>query len=135
MGKDVEFVARMDNGSVVWEDEHGNPAKDHKVHVAKGAAPLKINFKLKDKTKLGLRFDCSMPLQLWEQDGCPPAGIDSDQVQVLACDRDKVTIVDLNTGAARELHYQLNFVGSDGSKHACDPIVDNGGGGPGQNFA
>jgi hypothetical protein len=130
MGKDVEFTARIDNGAVVWEVD-GKAAKDHKTHVDKGASPEEIEFKLNDKTKLGLRFDCSRPLQLWEQQGCPPVGLDSDQIEVIACSRDKVTVLDLNTGPERSLQYQLNVVGKDGKEHHCDPIITNGGGGPG----
>lgn len=131
MAKDIEFTARIENGAIVWDCPNGKPAKDHMTHVAKGSPPEEINFKLKDKTNLDLRFDCSFPVQVWEQNGCPPAKLDSDQIQVISCNRDGVSIVDLNTGPPRKLHYQLNVIGKDGAEHPCDPIIDNGGGGPG----
>jgi hypothetical protein len=130
MSKDVELTATIVGGAFTWEID-GGPANGHKIHVAKGAAPETITFDLKDKTNLDLRFDCSLPFQVWEQNSCPPKGINTDQILVTACGKDKVTICDLNTGAARELHYQLNVVAKDGSAYPCDPIVDNGGGGPG----
>ena len=131
MGKDVEFTARMQSGTVVWDSPDGKPAKDHKTHIDKGAPPETIDFKLKDKTGLGLAFDIDGPIFVWEQEGCPPTGINTDQIEVTDCTPGKLTVRDMNTGPERTMRYQLNVVASDGSQHPCDPIVSNGGGGPG----
>ena len=129
MSTKVELTAKLAGGKVEWEIDNG-PAKDHKTKVNKGAPPETIDFKLKDKSKKGLRFDCSFPFQVWEDEGCPPARLDTDQISVIACSPDQGTIVDLNTGAERTLRYQLNVVGDDGAC-PCDPIISNGGGGQG----
>jgi hypothetical protein len=42
-----------------------------------------------------------------------------------------MTIRDLNTGPERTLRYQLNVIDKDGNPHPCDPIILNGGAGPG----
>ena len=57
----------------------------------------------------------------------PPQGINSDQIGVAGCEPDRLSTVNQNSGEARELRYQLNFVAADGSRLDCDPIIDNGG--------
>jgi hypothetical protein len=131
MAKDVEFTARVEGGTVVWDCPDGKPAKEHKTHVDKGAPPEKIDFRLKDKTGLGLAFDSVSPIHAWEQEGCPPSGLETDQIEVKDCKSGRLTIVDRNTGPERTIHYQLNVVAQDGSSHPCDPIIQNGGAGPG----
>jgi hypothetical protein len=131
MAKDVEFTARVEGGTVVWDCPDGKPAKEHKTHVDKGAPPEKIDFRLKDKTGLGLAFDSVSPIHAWEQEGCPPSGLETDQIEVKDCKSGRLTIVDRNTGPERTIHYQLNVVAQDGSSHHCDPIIQNGGAGPG----
>jgi hypothetical protein len=131
MARGVEFTARIEGGSVVWDDPDGKPAKDHSVHVAKGAPPQTIEFKLKDKTGLGLRFNESDPFHVWEKVGCPPPGVDTDQIEVVHSTSSKVRIVNRNTGSERTLQYQLNVIGDDGKEWPCDPIIRNDGGGPG----
>jgi hypothetical protein len=128
MAQHIEFTARMEKGSVVWEGPGGRPAKSHRLDVPKGAPPQAIEFGINDETGLGLRFDDATPFQVWEQQGCPPAGIDTDQVEVVHSGSDKVRIVNQNTGPARTLQYQLNVVSKDGKSWPCDPIIDNGGG-------
>ena len=131
MSKQVEFSARIEAGEVVWEGPDGKPAKTHRLHVAKGEPPQVIEFTFKDKTRLGLGFDQDAPFQVWEKEGCPPAGIDTDQIEVVHCSPSKVRIVNRNTGPARSLQYQLNVVATDGKAWPCDPIIDNDGGGSG----
>jgi len=131
MATNVEFTARMEGGEVVWDGPDGNPAKHHKLQVGRGAPPETIEFKLKDKTGLGLRFDESAPFQVWEQEGCPPPGINTDQIEVVHGAPDKVRIVNRNTGPGRTLQYQLNIVDRSGQTQPCDPIIRNDGGGPG----
>jgi hypothetical protein len=131
MPSEIEFTARMEGADVVWDGPDGKPAKDHKFHVAKGAPPETIEFKLKDKTGLSLQFKEEDAFQAWEKQGCPPPGIDTDQIQLLDSKPDKVRVVNLNTGPQRTLQYQLNAVGKDGKEWPCDPIMQNDGGGPG----
>ena len=131
MAKDVEFTARIQDGAVTWDSPDGKPAKEHKTHVDKGAPPETIDFRLKNKTGLGLHFDLNSPIHAWEQEGCPPSGLDTDQIEVSDCKAGKLTIVDSNTGPERTIQYQLNVVAEDGAQHPCDPIIRNGGAGPG----
>ena len=131
MGQDVEFTARMDGGAVAWDSADGKPAKNHRVDVGQGAPPERIQFKIRDHSGLKLQFDTSSPIDVGEQPGCPPPGIATDQIEVIDCNPNKLTIRSLNTGPARTLQYQLNVIASDGSRHPCDPIIKNGGGGRG----
>ena len=131
MPTNIQFTARLQNGNVVWDDPDGNPAKDHQVHIGKGAPPEQIEIKLKDKTGLGLTFDQNAPIDIWEQQGCPPSGIATDQIEVVGCSGDRLSLVSHNTGAERTLHYQLNTVDAGGKAWRCDPIIKNEGGGPG----
>jgi hypothetical protein len=127
----VEFTARLDAGNVTWDGPDGKPAKSHELHIGKGEPPQTIEFRLKDKTGLGLSFDEQSAFQIWEQDGCPPPGIATDQVELAQASSDTVRITNRNTGPERTLQYQLNVVGADGKKWPCDPIIRNDGGGPG----
>jgi hypothetical protein len=131
MGHDVEFTARLDGGAVVWDSSDGKPAKDHRVEIGHGEPPQRIQFKIKDHSGLKLQFDTSAPIDVWERSGCPPPGIDTDQIEVIDCNPNMLTVRSLNSGDARTLQYQLNVVASDGSKQPCDPIITNGGGGRG----
>ena len=131
MGQDVEFTARMDGGSVAWDGADGKPAKNHRLDVGQGAPAERIQFKIRDRTGLNLGFDTAAPIDVWEQAGCPPAGVNTDQIEIIDCNPNKLTIRNLNTGPERTLHYQLNVVASNGDKHPCDPIIKNGGGGRG----
>lgn len=137
MGQKVEFTAKMQGGAVVWEAD-AKPAKDHETKVNKGAKPEDIELRINSDQSvksLNLRIDCSRPFQVAVDNGnCPPAGIDTDQIEVLSCDVDRVTVRDLNTGPGQTLRYQINIVDKDGNAHHCDPIIRNGGGGPGNLF-
>jgi hypothetical protein len=129
MPTSIEFTARMEDGTVVWEDPDGNPAKFHRLHVPKGHPSQIIDFTIKDETGLALRFDHTDAFHVWESEGCPPPGIDTDQVDLLSADPGKIRILNRNSGSARTLQYQLNVVGKDGKNWPCDPIIDNNGGG------
>lgn len=131
MGQDVEFTARLNGGTVEWDTDEGKPAKSHRTDVGHGAPPETIQFRIRDRSGLKLRFDTAAPIDVWEQSGCPPTGVNTDQVEVVNCNPNKLTIRSLNTGPERTLQYQLNVVAEDGSRHPCDPIIKNGGGGPG----
>ena len=128
MPNSVEFTARLDGDEVVWDGPDGNPAKSHKLHVPKGHPKHTIDFTIKDETGLGLKFADSDAFHVWEQDGCPPPGIDTDQIELVHANPNKVQVLNRNT-ADRTLHYVLNVVGKDGKKWPCDPIIKNDGGG------
>ena len=128
MPKSIEFTARMEGDGVVWDDPDGNPAINHKLHVPKGNPKDTIDFTIKDTTDLGLKFDDSDAFHVWEQEGCPPAGINTDQIELVNANPNKVRILNYNS-ADRTLHYVLNVVGKDGKKWPCDPIIKNDGGG------
>ena len=135
MGTDVKFTAKLDAaGAVVWE-VGGKPAKDHETKIDKGAKPEKIDFLIESDPsveQLELRIDSNSPFEVGVDNGnCPPNGDPTDQIEVLSCDSDRVRIRDLNTGPAQTLRYQLNVVDKDGNAHPCDPIILNGGAGPG----
>ena len=49
-------------------------------------------------------------------------------MSITGCVPQTLSTLNQNSGNARELRYQLNFVASDGSKFDCDPIIENGGG-------
>jgi hypothetical protein len=129
MPNSVEFTARMEGDKVAWDGPDGNPAKHHRVHVPKGHPPHHIDFTFKDKTGLGLKFEDGDPFHVWEGDGCPPAGIATDQIDVVDSHPNKIRILNRNSGPPRSLRYQLNVIGKDGAKWPCDPIIDNDGGG------
>lgn len=134
MGKNVKFTAKLDAGAVVWEAD-AKPAKHHETKIDKGAPPEEIEFRIKSDASvqnLKLKVDLGNPFQVAPDNGqCPPAGIDTDQIEVLSSDSEGVTIRDLNTGDEQTLRYQINVVDKDGQSHPCDPIIRNGGGGPG----
>ena len=128
MARKVEFEAHVHGDEVVWHSPDGRPAKDHKLHVAHGEPAHTIEFKLNDKTGLGLSFDQADPIHVWEKDGCPPAGIDTDQIEVVSAESQDLTVLNRNTGHPRTLQYQLNVVTADGKHCPCDPIIKNDGG-------
>ena len=131
MPTNVRFTATVDgDGIVVWNVE-GQPAKHHRTRVEAAAPPERIRLSIDDQTNRGLRFDCSFPFQVWEQEGCPPAQILTNQIQVISCNPENVEIRDKNTGPERRLRYRLNVVDRNGNPVPCDPIIENGGGGSG----
>ena len=138
MARKIKFKAKWDGATVGWESTDGKPAKDHKTKIDHGADPEEIELKIlvdQSAKSLKLRIDCGHPFQVWEDESCcPPAGIGTDQITVLSCDVDSVTISDSNTGQECTLRYQINVVDKEGNSHPCDPIIQNGGGGPGFQF-
>lgn len=135
MAQSIEFIARIENGAVVWASSDGTPAKNHKVTIGQGANPEKIKIVINSDESakdLKLRVDHRDPFQVHE-DGtrCPPSGIHTDQIELLPGGSDHVTVRSRNTGAPRTLRYQVNVVDKNGNPHPCDPIIENNGGGPG----
>lgn len=144
-GEDEEFVnppiqmwvrPRMDQGKLEW-DVGNSPAPASKrkkvILLEDGSGSHQIVFHLHDPDSLGLRFDCSAPIYAQDDVACPPAqALQSDQIPVggISCNANKLTITDLNSGKARLVRYQLNFLNADGTRAtACDPVILNGGGG------
>lgn len=123
----VKVRASLIGGSIDWEVD-GIKARDAKLKLHKGSGAHELDFRLDDDTGLGLAFDTNDPIWVGENIPCPPPrGINSDQISVSACSSANLLTVDENSGRARELRYQLNFVTADGRQEMCDPIIENGG--------
>jgi hypothetical protein len=128
--KSVKVRAFIDECGLVDFEVDGVKAKHARLKLGKDSGEHAIGFRLKDHTGTGLRFDTDDPIWVDEDGPCPPTpGISSDQLHVMECTPDELSILNANSGRPRELRYQLNFLAGDGSKAACDPIIDNGGGG------
>lgn len=107
----------------------GVKAKQSRLKLDKGSGAHEIYFELRDHTSRGLRFNEADPIWVDEDGPCPPSpGVSTDQLSVAGCTADKASVVNQNSGRARQLRYQLNFIAADGSLTTCDPIIDNGGG-------
>lgn len=127
--KNVKVRAFVNDAGAVDFDVDGVKAKHARLKLEKGSGAHDINFNLQDQTGQGLMFNQADPIWIDEDAPCPPTpGITTDQLAVTECRPDRLSAIDQNSGRARQLRYQLNFVAADGSKADCDPIVDNGGG-------
>jgi hypothetical protein len=127
---DVKVKAeKSGDGSIAWTIDGKRP-KDSVIDVGKKSPPTELDFKLTDKAKAGLRFDCARPFDVDENANgdCPPDGIHTREIAVLECSRHKLKILDRNINECT-LHYQLNFVDGAGKQHVVDPEIRNGGGG------
>ena len=135
MGQKVEFTASVENGNLVWAGPDGKPAKDHKLNIAQGAPRQEIEIKIKSDQsakQLGLQVDTNAPLHVAQDNGqCPSNGIDTDQIKLVSCDANSVTISNENSGNPCTLRYQVNVIDKEGNQCPCDPIIQNGGAGPG----
>jgi len=129
--KSMQVIVRAtDNGSGGIDFEvDGVKAHKSRIALQKDSGSHEIDFKLKDETSRQLRFDVGDPIWVGEDCPCPPPqGLNSDQLSISRCSDNKLSTVDLNTGRGRELRYQLNLSGGDGSRFVCDPVITNGGG-------
>lgn len=119
-------------GEVIWTHEVKSSGHDNggKIKLGKDEG-YEIQFDLKDRTNLRLRFDASGPFFVKEGTADPcPSTLGSTQCMVDDCDAGKLTVIDWNFGVPRELRYQLNFVTKSGRRvNPYDPIIENGGGG------
>jgi hypothetical protein len=107
----------------------GVKAKDSRIKLEKDTGSQTFEFELKDQSGRGVQFDSGDPLWVGEDCSCPPPqGMQSDQLSVTECRPVRLSAVNENSGRARELRYQLNFIASDGSRIMCDPVITNGGG-------
>lgn len=127
--RDVRVEAlQAANGTVEFEID-GRKAKESRIQLAAKSGPHELEYTLHDRSGRGLAFDSGDPIWVGEDCPCPPPeGLATDQIAIERCDDRKLAVTDSNSGRARELRYQLNFVAADGSRHECDPIINNGGG-------
>ncbi len=127
---DVKVKAeKASDGSIAWTID-GKKPKDSVIDLATKAPPTEMDFKLKDDTREGLRFNCARPFDVHESatGDCPPDGIHTREIEILECSKHKLKILDRNINECT-LHYRLNFVDSAGRNHDVDPEIRNGGGG------
>lgn len=128
--KKLKVRATADSAGAVEFDIDGVKAQHAKLKLDKNSGQHAIDFELHDQSGKGLMFQTDDPIWVGEDVPCPPSpGINSGQISVANCAPGTLSTVNENSGEARELRYQLNFVAADGSKLNCDPIIQNGGGG------
>ncbi|MFL6737447.1 MAG: hypothetical protein ACJ8F4_10370 [Sphingomonas sp.] len=123
----VKVEADRIAGGLEWAIDGKSPkAAVHSFGPKTG--PQELHFHLDDRTGLGLQFDGD---PIWvhenEEQQCPPAGINTDQIVVSSVTPGKLTVRNQNDGGPRTLHYQLNFVDQSGNKIQVDPVIKNGG--------
>lgn len=124
----IKVRASLDDSGTIEFEVDGVKAKDARLKVGKDTGPLSIDFELHDQTGEELRFDAD-PLWAGENSPCPPPqGVNTNQLTVTKQSAGTLSIINQNSGPAREIRYQLNFLAADGSAAPCDPIIDNGGG-------
>jgi hypothetical protein len=127
--RDVKVRATLNDAGGIEFEVDGVKPKQARLKLDKDSGAHAIDFKLQDHSGKGVRFDTANPIHVGENCPCPPPqGINSDQIGVTGCEPERLSTVNQNSGDARELRYQLNFVAADGSQLECDPIIDNGGG-------
>jgi hypothetical protein len=127
--RNIQVRAKQDAAGVIDFEVDGVKAKHARLKFDKGSGSHDIHFQLHDQSGRGLQFNQADPIWIDEDAPCPPTpGITTDQLTVTECGSDRLSTINQNSGRARELRYQLNFIAADGSKADCDPIVDNGGG-------
>jgi hypothetical protein len=126
---DVKVVAEGGAGDVRWTIDGKHP-REAVIVAGHKTGPQSLDFKLFDRTQMGLRFNDADPIWVHEteDDQCPTGGIQSDQITVSDCEGRRLTIANANSGSPRTLHYQLNFVDGDGRAVSVDPVIKNGGG-------
>ena len=125
----VKIRATDDGAGGVAFDVDGFKPHNARLELGKDSGTHLIEFELHDQSGRELSFDSADPIWVDEDCPCPPAqGLNSDQVELGECERRSLKLVNGNWGRERELRYQLNFVGEDGSRSICDPVIKNGGG-------
>ncbi|HVU30452.1 MAG TPA: hypothetical protein VHE36_08640 [Sphingomicrobium sp.] len=123
----VKVRAEKTDGGIEWTIDGKNPKAA--VHsFGRKSGPQQIHFGLDDATDLGLRFD-EDPIWVHEndQEQCPPAGISTDQIEVISVNQKQLIVRNRNDGPARTLHYQLNLIDASGTTAQVDPVIKNGG--------
>ena len=125
---DVKVKAETTSTGTSWTID-GKKPRESVIAIGAKSGPHTLDFKLNDQTNLGLRFNTCDPIWVHEteDDECPGAGISTDQICVASCDNKRLSITDANSGIARTLHYQLNFLDTKGNAVTVDPVIKNGG--------
>lgn len=119
-------ASKSPNG-VEWLLDLRNPPVQSKARVdlAPHSGEHEIVVHLLATQGLEIGFDTTDPIWVCEGQQCPPPrGINTQQISVLSCTGNKLTLRDKNEGDACTLTYQLNFTGA----CALDPEIRNGGG-------
>ena len=125
----VKVTAQDDGAGGIDFDLDGVKPQQAVLKLDKDSGNHSIAFQLNDRTGRGLEFHPDDPIWIEEDCPCPPSqGINSDQITVTARNKNRLETDNANSGRARQLRYQLNFIASDGSRAECDPIIANGGG-------
>jgi hypothetical protein len=140
---DVDVRAYIDTITKKVEFDHewdapGKPKKKGKIEVDYGAYMVPITFHLRDETGLGLEFYSTAQDAMYVGIGpdCPTGQGNAGQIQFnSAPKKDKLEVVDANTGDACDLKYTLRFsgnpnaAGKESAPYEYDPELRNGGGG------
>lgn len=127
--KTVKVTALDDGAGGIDFEVDGVKAKQAVLKLDKDSGMQSIAFQLNDQSGRDLGFHPDDPIWVEEDCPCPPSrGINSDQITVTARNKNRLETDNANSGRARQLRYQLNFLASDGSRAECDPIISNGGG-------
>jgi hypothetical protein len=127
--RNVKILASQAASGGIDFDVDGVKAAHAWLKLDKDSGKHSINFELHDKSGRNLKFDAADPIWISEDCPCPPAaGINSDQIDITDTAERSLQVQNGNWGRARELRYQLNFIAEDGSRAACDPVIQNGGG-------
>jgi hypothetical protein len=125
----IKVRAVLDAAGAVDFEVDGKKPKDHRLKLDKDSGAQSIAFDLHDQTGRQLQFNQGDPIWAGDNVPCPPApGLNSDQLSIAGCVPQTLTVVNANSGAAREVRYQLNFIDAGGGAQTCDPIIENGGG-------
>ncbi len=125
---DVKVRAEIVNGAVEWTID-GKKPHHSVIELQNKSGKHGLDFHLIDETRRGFGFVTADPIWVHvnEAGQCPPQGIATDQISVTSCQPKKLSIDDKNSGDPCTLHYQLNFVDSEGNGSAVDPAIKNGG--------
>jgi hypothetical protein len=125
----VKVRATLDASGQIDFEVDGKKAKDSRLKLDKDSGAHSIDFDLHDQTGRQLQFNQADPIWAGDNVPCPPApGLNSDQLSIAGCVPQTLTVTNTNSGSAREVRYQLNFVDAGGTPQSCDPIIENGGG-------
>ena len=125
----IKVRAVLDASGEVDFEVDGQKAKQHRLKLDKDSGPHSIEFTLHDQTGRQLQFNQGDPIWAGDNVPCPPSpGLNSDQLSIAGCVAQTLTVTNANSGSARDVRYQLNFVDAGGAPQRCDPIIENGGG-------
>jgi hypothetical protein len=137
VGNPIKVTVTAEPGPVfseTWQDadKPNDPPQHGPIECPYDSGSHVISFHLADHSGLGLQFASSAEEAIWvSQSGsdCPKGVGNGGQILFpYAPSNHLLKVVNRNSGDACELHYQLNFLGTDGKPYPHDPIIKNGGG-------